>query len=63
MEPQVLTNYLFDLAGQFHRYYAKERVISDDKIKTNARLIMVKAIKIVLFNGLKILGIHAPERM
>ena len=63
LEPQSIANYLHDLAGQFHRYYAKERVVTEDAGKTAARLLLVKALQIVIYNGLKILGIHAPERM
>ena len=63
LEPQSIANYLQELAGNFHRYYAKERVVSDDQEKTSARLVLVQALKIVLCNGLKIMGIHAPERM
>ena len=63
LEPQSIANYLNDLAGQFHRYYAKERVVSDDEGKTAARLVLVKALQIVLCNGLNILGIQAPKRM
>jgi len=63
LEPQSIANYLHDLAGQFHRYYANERVVSDDKGKTAARLVLVRALQIVLSNGLSVLGIHAPERM
>jgi len=63
LEPQLIANYLHDLAGKFHRYYAKERVVSEDAEKTSARLLLVKSLKIVLCNGLTILGIHAPERM
>ena len=63
LEPQSIANYLHDLAGHFHRYYAKERVVSDDEGKTAARLVLVKALQIVLCNGLNILGIQAPKRM
>ena len=63
LEPQSIANYLHDLAGKFHRYYAKERVVTKDAKKTAARLVLVKALQIVLYNGLQILGIHAPERM
>ena len=62
-EPQGIATYLHDLAGQFHRYYAKERIVTEDKNITAARLVLVKCIKIVIYNGLVILGINAPERM
>jgi len=63
LEPQTIANYLQTLAGMFHKYYANERVVTDDKSTTSARLILVKALQIVLYNGLTVLGIHAPERM
>ena len=63
LEPQMIANYLHDLAGTFHRYYAKERVVTNNKAMTSARLVLVRAVQIVLSNGLTILGIHAPEQM
>ena len=63
LEPQLITNYLHDLASKFHKYYAHERVVTDDKQITDARLILIRCIKIVLNNGLTILGINAPEKM
>ena len=63
LEPQSIANYLQEIAGQFHRYYAKERVVNKESEKTEARLILVKALQIILNNGLKILGIHAPKKM
>ena len=63
LEPQSIANYLQSLAGMFHKYYAKERVVTEDTDKTAARLVLVKALQIVLSNGLSVLGIHAPERM
>jgi arginyl-tRNA synthetase len=63
LEPQTIATYLQSLAGMFHKYYAKERVVTDDKVKTSARLVLVKALQIVLANGLSLLGIQAPERM
>ena len=63
LEPQTISNYLQNIASMFHKYYAKERVISNDVDLSQARLILIKSIRIVLFNGLKILGIKAPERM
>ena len=63
LEPQIIANYLQDLAGIFHRYYAHERVVTKDSGKTSARLVLVQALQIVLYNGLTLLGVHAPERM
>ena len=64
LEPQLLANYLFNLASKFHKYYSTCRIISDaDNDLTKARLYLVKAIKITLSNGLSILGISSPKRM
>ena len=63
LEPQTIANYLQGLAGMFHKYYAKEWVVTDDADKTAARLILVRALQIVLSNGLSVLGIHSPKRM
>ncbi|MEF9425813.1 MAG: hypothetical protein L0956_01035 [Candidatus Mariimomonas ferrooxydans] len=62
-EPHRITYYLQALAGQFHSYYNKHRVISDDKSLTTARLCLCKAVHIVLEEGLNILGVSAPEKM
>jgi arginyl-tRNA synthetase len=63
LEPHRLTFYLNELASVFHGYYNKNKVISDNKELTAARLFLIKAISIVLENALKILGVNAPEKM
>ncbi len=62
-EPHRITFYLQELAGMFHPYYHKHRVVSEDLELTKARLAICKAVQIVLRHGLKILGVKAPERM
>ncbi len=63
LEPQSIANHLHDIASEFHKFYAKCRVMTDDIELTKSRLHLVKSVKVVLGNGLKILGIQAPERM
>ncbi len=63
LEPHRLTFYLNELAGVFHSYYNKNKVISENDKLTAARLLLVKTIGIVLRNALKILGVNAPEKM
>ncbi len=63
LEPHRITVYLNELAGSFHGYYNKNRVITDDHSMTMARLYLVKMVKIVVKNALGLLGIGAPERM
>ena len=63
MEPQSIATYLQNIAAIFHKYYAKERVVTDNSKQTSARLVLVQCLQIVLSNGLSVLGISAPERM
>ena len=62
-EPHRLTYYLTELAGCFHSFYNKNRVISEDAALTAARLYLLKRAAQTLKNALAILGISAPERM
>lgn len=62
-EPHRITFYLQEISGMFHPYYNKFRVVSDDIELTRARLALCGAIRIVLQDGLEILGISAPEKM
>ena len=62
-EPHRITYFLQELAGQFHSFYNKNRVIGEDSDLTVARLFLLKCIAQTLKNGLTILGISAPERM
>jgi arginyl-tRNA synthetase len=63
LEPQVIANYLHTISAEFHKFYAKCRVITDDIELTKSRLHLIKSVKIILGNCLKILGIQAPEKM
>jgi arginyl-tRNA synthetase len=62
-EPHRLTFYLQDLAGLLHNYYFKHRVITEDLARTVNKLFLMKQVKTVIQNALKILGVAAPERM
>jgi arginyl-tRNA synthetase len=62
-EPHRITYYLQELAAVFHAYYYKHRIISEDNRLTLARLSLCEGVKIVLNEGLTILGVSAPERM
>jgi arginyl-tRNA synthetase len=63
MEPHRLARYVLDLAGLFHTFYNSQRVLVDDDNLRRARIALVLAIKQVLVNVLRILGVSAPERM
>jgi arginyl-tRNA synthetase len=62
-EPHRITYYLQELAGQFHSFYNKNRVITEDGDLTRARLYLLKCVAITLKNALAILGVSAPEKM
>lgn len=62
-EPQLLTNYLRELAADFHSYYNSHQFIVEDTALRNARLALVTATRQTLLNGLNIVGISAPESM
>lgn len=62
-EPHRLAYYLQDLAGLFHAYYYKYRIITEDRSMSAARLALAAAAGVVLQNALTILGVSAPERM
>ncbi|MCK4410450.1 MAG: arginine--tRNA ligase, partial [Candidatus Eisenbacteria sp.] len=62
-EPHRLTTYLRDVSSMFHSYYHDNRIVTDDSATTAARLFLSQATRIVLRNGLALLGISTPDRM
>ncbi|MDH3442615.1 MAG: arginine--tRNA ligase, partial [Deltaproteobacteria bacterium] len=63
LEPHRMIFYLLELAGEFHRYYNRHRVISDDQELSQARLLLVVNTQKIIRRGLDILGVDAPLRM
>ncbi|MFQ5353794.1 MAG: arginine--tRNA ligase [Thermodesulfobacteriota bacterium] len=63
LEPHRVTFYLMELAGLFHPYYNRNRVVTEDRSLTEARLLLLKAVGSVTGIGLRLLGISAPEKM
>jgi len=69
LEPHRLTYYLGELAALFHKYFnlgtkePEKRIVGEDQALSQARLCLIEGLRIVLSNGLRLLGIHAPERM
>jgi arginyl-tRNA synthetase len=63
LEPHQVAHYLRELAGDFHTYYNAHKFIIDDVKLRNARLNLIAATRQVLENGLKLLGVSAPEKM
>ena len=63
LAPFRLTHYLQDLASEFHQFYTRCHVITDDETLTTARLYVADATRRVLRNALGLLGVSAPVRM
>ncbi len=61
--PQHLVHYLRDLAADFHSWYNANKFIDDPDEVRDARLALCAATKVVIANGLTVLGVSAPEAM
>lgn len=61
--PHKLTNYIQTLAGAFHSYYNKEKILSEDKEETIEKLNLICAVQIVLKDALTLIGVDSPEKM
>ena len=63
LEVHRIAFYLQDLVGTFHRYYSRNRIVSEDKALSFARLFLMNCLRVTIRNGLSIMGVSAPERM
>jgi arginyl-tRNA synthetase len=61
--PHLVAFYLKELAAAFHSYYNSNRFLVDDERVCQARLALAVSLRQVLRNGLKLLGVSAPEKM
>jgi arginyl-tRNA synthetase len=61
--PQLLVNYLREIATEFQAYYNAHKFIVDDDATRNARLALISAVRSIIASGLAILGVSAPEAM
>lgn len=61
--PHRLIRYVYELASLFHSYYRAERVITEDAERTQARFALLGAVRTVISNVLRLMGVSAPERM
>ncbi|MFH0881483.1 MAG: arginine--tRNA ligase [bacterium] len=62
-EPQKMVGYLAELATRFHKFYTSSRVVGVQDDVSLARASLAEAARIVLAEGLNLLGVSAPERM
>lgn len=62
-QPHIICNYAYELASLFHSYYGEYKFITEDKEYTEERILLLKAIKIVINNSLNLIGIIPREEM
>ena len=64
LEPRKIATYLEEVAAAYHKFYGNHKIINLQNLALSAsRKKLCEATKIILKNGLSILGISAPERM
>ena len=62
-DPSHINRYLQELAACFHRFYTACRIKGEEPAVRDARLKLADDTRIVLRNGLKLIGVDAPEKM
>ena len=63
-EPHRLANYVHELAGMFHKYYAKYKIINKENPDLSlARLYLISVVQIVISISLDLMGISSPKKM
>jgi arginyl-tRNA synthetase len=63
LEPHRIVTFLQTLAGEFHVFYSKHRILGAPDGLDQARAALAEGVRLVLKNGLALLGVTAPERM
>lgn len=63
LEPHMVATYLRELAGDYHSYYNAHKILVDEMPLCHARIALSLATRQVILNGLKLLGVSAPETM
>lgn len=61
-EPSIIAKHAIKLAQAFNKYYAHTKILADDDQK-DARLALVYAVTVLLKEDLRLLGLHAPDKM
>ncbi len=63
LEAYRVATFAMRLAADFHSFYHKNRVVTEDVVLTRARMLLIKAVGQVIRNALNVLGVSTPERM
>ena len=62
-EPSILARYLIHLSQAYSNFYNENKIITEDKKLTDARLLLTKCVGIVLKTGAELLGMKMPNKM
>jgi len=62
-DPSQVSRYLLELAQLFNRFYAKEKIITENKEETNAKILLSKKVSEYLKHGLSLLSIDTPNKL
>ncbi len=62
-EPHYIAVYLTEIARAFNAFYGSTKIVDKDNLDSGYKIALTEAFSIVIKNGLKLLGIEAPERM
>lgn len=62
-DPSLVAKYAIDLAQDFNKFYANEKIVEEDLNKREFKLLLCEAISTVLEESLRLLGIEAPHKM
>jgi arginyl-tRNA synthetase len=63
VEPQRITAFLETFAAEFHQFYQKHRIVTDDRSLSCSRLLLTCGVRNLIRLGLELLGVSSPERM
>jgi arginyl-tRNA synthetase len=62
-EPHRIATFLMKVAQAFHKFYTEHRILTDDIDMSISYLLLCDAVRVVMANGLRLLGVSAPEQM
>ena len=61
--PHLITNYVYELASEFHLYYSNNRIITDNIDKNNENILLINCVKQTIKNALNLIGVEPLEKM
>ncbi len=61
--PSDIAKYIYTLATTFNKFYAQEKINCDDEVNRNTNFVLIKAIRIVINEGMRLLGIKYVDEM